>query len=740
MATNYSDELRKLRVSKNISLKKLAEDVGVHHSYLSKIEHGEANPSNYVQLKIESVLGYTPAVPTESFDLDVEETKESDSRNKLNDLTGKEWIVETKSIWRQKGLGANHEHTKFEKLHPAPFSYQDITRLIRFFTKKGMLVLDPFCGVGSTLKAAAIEGRRGLGVELSPKWAELAKLRLNEEVPGHQGQQIWCSDIRSALKKIDDETVDFIVTSPPYWSILNKNGDHKTKAVRLSNGLAQNYSDSPDDLGNIEDYETFLNILAGIFNDLSSKLVAGKYCAIIVSDFKHSEKFYSFHSDLCEKIDSSRLALQGITVLAQEHKALYPYGYPFAYVPNIHHQYILLFRKPTSKQQKNKAVSGKEIKTRITNKTLDVESAISQLAELPYTKGDMASRHWGNNRHSICSFPSKMKPSLASTLVNLFSVEGSTLLDPFSGSGTIPFEGALQGRFAIASDLSPLAYIISSAKISPPSHEETNKLLEDLKSHISSTWKKVRLNEEMEDEILQFYHEQTAKEIVAARSFLYEKSKRFSKGDVALFVTACLAHVLHGNRPYALSRRSHNIIPIPPKGDFIYKPVMDALNDKCSRMLEYPLTPNFIKGKVIKSDASKIALDDSSIDEIMTSPPFLGTTDFIRQNRVRNWLVGWDYETQEKKKPQFLENQKGASGYLPIFNNLFRILKPQGLLILHIGIVKDVNMADLLSPYLLQSGFREIGRIWEDTSKMESHGRTDRGSTHTHGIVICMKD
>ena len=66
-------------------------------------------------------------------------------------------------------------------------------------------------------------------------------------------------------------------------------------------------------------------------------------------------------------------------------------------------------------------------------------------------------------------------------------------------------------------------------------------------------------------------------------------------------------------------------------------------------------------------------------------------------------------------------------------------MKPNGLFVLHIGIVKNVNMADLLLPYLLQSGFREIGRVWEDTSKMESHGRTDRGSTHTHGIVICRK-
>lgn len=77
-----------------------------------------------------------------------------DQRNKLNDLTGKEWMPETKSFWYQKGLGKSHPHAQIEKQHPAPFSFQDISRLVNFFTKEGDTVLDPFSGVGSTVKAA----------------------------------------------------------------------------------------------------------------------------------------------------------------------------------------------------------------------------------------------------------------------------------------------------------------------------------------------------------------------------------------------------------------------------------------------------------------------------------------------------------------------------------------------------------------------------------------------------------
>ena len=90
-------------------------------------------------------------------------------RNCLNDLTGKEWIQETCSVLYQKGLGRGHKETKFEILHPAPFSFQDVGRLIRFFTKENDLVLDPFCGVASTLKACAILNRKGIGIELSKR-------------------------------------------------------------------------------------------------------------------------------------------------------------------------------------------------------------------------------------------------------------------------------------------------------------------------------------------------------------------------------------------------------------------------------------------------------------------------------------------------------------------------------------------------------------------------------------------
>lgn len=738
-----ASDVRKARLSRNLTLGEVSAQVGIHPSYLSKLERGEGEPSAIVLSGLEAALGLgsfvAEPITEQPFLFAPIQQGNIDPRNKLNDLSGREWIQETTTVWRQRGLGAAHPQTKFERLHPAPFSFQDVARLIRFFTKEGMLVLDPFVGVGSTLKAAAVEGRRGLGIELSPKWAELARLRLDEEVPGHSGQEIWCMDVRDALPKIPDSGVDFIVTSPPYWGILNKTADHKTRGVRLQHGLDQKYSDDPRDLANIPDYQTFVSQLAGIFNDLSAKLVEGRYCAVVVSDFKHGTKFYPYHSDLYNHVDGKLLELTGVTVLHQPQKALYPYGYPYAYVPDIHHQYILLFRRHVlGSRNQTKADHQSRLTLGKVGVTIDVPRAISELQELPYKKGVMAGRHWGHQRHGICSFPSKMKPSVATTLVRLFSNRDSVILDPFCGSGSIVFEGALQGRKTIGCDLSPLATLITAAKIKAAESEAVFEVVNMMRGEIQRSARAAKL-EEMESEMLEFYHELTSREIIVARRILRKLTKGFENNSAGLFVTACLAHVLHGNRPYALSRRSHNIVPIPPKGPRIYKSVVRAVTDKVERMLSFPLPDDFIQGQVYRSSAGELPISSESVDVVITSPPFLGTTHFLRQNRIRNWLVGWSYQKQEEMKSEFLEHDKDVSRYRDIAKELSRVLRPSGIAVFHVGVVKQKNMANMLVPRFLQNGFEVVGRVSEDVRSLETQGRVDRGSTHTHEFIVWRK-
>lgn len=264
----------------------------------------------------------------------------------MNNLTGTEWIRETTSVWFQKGLGRDHPHAQIEREHPAPFSFQDIMRLVKFFTKEGDLIIDPFAGVMSTLKACALTGRRGIGIELIEHWAELGEQRLNEELPSPAVHQtIIKGDARIELTQLASESIDYLVTSPAYWRILGKQPDHKMKRERLGNGFATKYSDDPRDLGNISDYRSFLEQLEICFRECLRILKPQKYASIIVSDFRHNSTYTAYHADVINLMETIGFVLKGITILVQNSKSLYPYGYPNAYVSNIHHQYILNFQK-----------------------------------------------------------------------------------------------------------------------------------------------------------------------------------------------------------------------------------------------------------------------------------------------------------------------------------------------------------------------------------------------------------
>ena len=298
--------------------------------------------------KLKTAASFDESVPASRTAIEDSPTlKKVDPRNALNDLNATEWMPETISVWNQRGLGASHPDAAIERKHPAPFSFTDVSRLIRFFTKRGGVVLDPFVGVGSTLKACAVEGRNGIGFELNPKYADLARQRLRTEVRDMwattDDQDIRVGDARDLVRKLRENSLDFVVTSPPYWNILHKE-DHKAKQERIDKDLDTRYSDDPNDLGNIHQYEEFLNELARLLGECTRPLKPKKYMAVIVSDFRDKSKFVMFHADIARELGAYGLELRGLTVLYQRHKRIFPYGYPYAYVPNIHNQFIVLLQ------------------------------------------------------------------------------------------------------------------------------------------------------------------------------------------------------------------------------------------------------------------------------------------------------------------------------------------------------------------------------------------------------------
>ena len=130
------------------------------------------------------------------------------------------------------------------------------------------------------------------------------------------------------------------------------------------------------------------------------------------------------------------------------------------------------------------------------NKSEIIEN-IKIFETFPYKKNEYKKRNWGHPNHSLCSYPSKMKPSIANVLIKNFTNKDDIILDPFSGCGTIPFEACNEGRIGIGVDLSPFAYFLTQAKIDIPSKKEVNDGVAQLKKYIKENINRLVINNEL---------------------------------------------------------------------------------------------------------------------------------------------------------------------------------------------------------------------------------------------------
>ena len=264
--------------------------------------------------------------------------------NKLNNLDPKRWLKFQKSWFihnpppRKKGV----------LVHPAKFPETMAQEFIEFFTKEGETVLDPMAGTGSTVIAALRTRRNSYGIELNPKYAEIAK-QIIEEERGTLGETIASlkSEIingdASQITNYQLPTIDYVLTSPPYWDMLRAKGAATQKKRRSSTELDVHYSEDPNDLGNIDDYEVFLEKLVCIYEGLKPVLREKSYLTIIVKNVKKGGKIYPLAWDVARELGEI-YTLKDEKIWLQANRPLSPFGLGTAWVSNTFHHYCLQFR------------------------------------------------------------------------------------------------------------------------------------------------------------------------------------------------------------------------------------------------------------------------------------------------------------------------------------------------------------------------------------------------------------
>jgi hypothetical protein len=360
--------------------------------------------------------------------------------------------------------------------------------------------------------------------------------------------------------------------------------------------------------------------------------------------------------------------------------------------------------------------------------------------ELPHQSQPFSKRNWGHPLHSLCSYQGKMKPAIAHHLVRAFLPSNGTVLDPFAGVGTIPFEAALQGHKAFGFEISPAARVIAAGKVGAPTRSECVALIDRLEKHLSEgqaeeserdSAAEINFNSSLTD----YYEPKTFREILLARRyFLQEPPSSASE----CLVVASLLHLLHGNRPYALSRRSHNTTPFAPTGPFEYRPLLPRLREKVERGLEAARPESFVAGTILHQDATSWWPQEiDQLDAVITSPPFFDSTRFHLANWIRLWFCGWERPDFDSKPLAFVDQRQKTdfAVYESIFRQAKERLKPSGIVVLHLGKSPKCDMAQQLGR-VASRWFRVCDTFTESVRHCESHGVRDKGTVEAHQYVV----
>ncbi|MFH2013628.1 MAG: DNA methyltransferase [Patescibacteria group bacterium] len=257
-----------------------------------------------------------------------------DKRNVLNDLTGKEWKFMSKSVITrsyppdlQHGLRKQHGGQK------PPLLCSD---LIKTFTKKGEKVLDPLMGVGGTLFGAALCGRNAVGIEINKKWIDIYKKVC--ELEDLKELKTFNDDCRNVLKKANKNSVDFILTDVPYWNM------DKVEKTRSKIAIKSNLSQFNEN--NMQTKQEWLDELVDIFNLCYRVLKNKKYLAIFIGDMYRGKEYHILSADLASAISKkTSFILKANLIWYDVSKNLHVYGQPYAYIPSMIHQNVLIFKK-----------------------------------------------------------------------------------------------------------------------------------------------------------------------------------------------------------------------------------------------------------------------------------------------------------------------------------------------------------------------------------------------------------
>lgn len=215
---------------------------------------------------------------------------------------------------------------------------QNVGRIfVKLYSEPGDVVFDPCAGHNSRMQLVYECGRNYIGYDVSQEFMA-ANFKTREILLGERGQaKLLQQDNFIDLKEQDsrfvplgDESVDFILTSPPYWDI-------------------EFYGNEPGQIGHGRTYEEFLSDLLLIVKQCHRVLRPNKFCVFCVNDFRKGGKFYSYHSDVIRLFREAGFTIWDTAIIdLVEHpiRAIFASQIETTKILPKRHEYAICGRKP----------------------------------------------------------------------------------------------------------------------------------------------------------------------------------------------------------------------------------------------------------------------------------------------------------------------------------------------------------------------------------------------------------
>ena len=315
----------------------------------------------------------------------------------------------------------------------------------------------------------------------------------------------------------------------------------------------------------------------------------------------------------------------------------------------------------------------------------------------------------GHSMHYIVPYQACFAPQIPKFFIEKYSKEGDSVLDPFCGRCTTVFEANQLGRIGFGVDISPLGLEIAKAK------KKNVKLIE-----VINRLKEIDFSKERKEDYEEFkdiYHPKTYSQLLNIRDQL-----RDTKVDN--LIKAIILGRLHGHSDAFFSVWTFNVISLSKdriKNQAERRGIKPEFRDIVPRIIKK--AKEVMSDSIIEQSKSRLWRADSrnmpfinanSIDLIITSPPFLNVVNYIDDNWLRFWFLGFDRHKLRKKLVQTDNLNEYINFIKASMEEMNRVIKKDKYCIIEVGDIrhqsKKLYMDHIIVPLAEQTGF-EVEKV-----------------------------